>query len=106
MFLHAPSAVGDDTRQRQHSQKLDDRIEPTIGRDGVLVRVHVLTVNDVELFGAFPLAIEQLQYDNAHDMLLQIRVDARDGNADTAVAVRHRTAGVDACQYAPQHDAE
>ena len=51
----------------------------------------MLAVYLVELLLALAFTIEELQHDNADDVLLQVRVNARNGNADAPVAERHRT---------------
>src|SRR5207244_13584290 len=56
--LDAPSAVGENGRDREHREELDHRIEPAIGDDGVLEGEHVLSIDLVELLCAFFLAIE------------------------------------------------
>ena len=90
-MLHAPAAVGNNGAERQHRQKLDRRIKPAVRNDRVLIRVHVLAVDFVELLPALTFTVEELQHDDANDMLLQVRVNARNGNADAPVAERHRT---------------
>ena len=86
------TAVSQNGRQRQHREELYYRIEPAICRDGVLICVHVLAVDQFEFARTAALAIEQLQHHDAGHVLLQVGVDLGDGHADPPVALRHATA--------------
>ena len=100
---NAEAAVGEDARQRQHGEELHHRVEPAVGDDGVLVRVHVVAVDALELLGALPLPVEELQHHDAGDVLLQVGVDAGDGDADAAVALRHAAAEQHGRQHHERH---
>jgi len=89
--LDAEAAISQDAGQRQHRQKLHYRIEPAIGQDGVLVGVHMLAVDAVELLTAFGFPVKKLQDHNSGYVLLQIGVDLGDGDADAPVALGHAT---------------
>jgi hypothetical protein len=67
---HAKSAVGEQQRQRQHSEKLRDGIKPAIGDDRVFVGFHVVAIDLFEVAAAARLPIEQLQHGNSSDVLL------------------------------------
>src|SRR5262249_774100 len=90
--LDAKSAKGEDRRERDHGQELDHGVEPAVSEDGVLIGVHVVAVDDVEFALAAALAIEELEDDDPGDVLLQVRVDPGDGDADAAVALRDAAA--------------
>ena len=70
-------------RERQHATELHHGIKPAVRHDRVLVGIHVLAVDLFELLAAFALAVEQLQHDDADDVLLQIGIDP-------AIAMRMR----------------
>ena len=44
-LLDAESAVGEQHGEGEHAEELDHRVEPAVGEDGVLERVHVLAVD-------------------------------------------------------------
>ena len=83
-----PDDAGDGDR-RQH---FDHRVVDRVGQDGVLEGVHVGAVDLLELLVRFLLAVEQLQHNDAGDVLLQVGVDPGDGDANAPVALAHRLA--------------
>ncbi len=99
----AESAVGQQQRQRQHAQKLHHRIKPAVGDDGVLVGFHVVAIDLLEFGAAAGFAIEELQHGDAADVLLQIGVDAGDGDANPAVAFLHGTPELHGDQHHQRH---
>ena len=88
---HAPAAVKDDG-DRHHAQQLHGGVEEAVGQDGILVGVPVGLVDPVELLQAAVLVIEELNHGHPRQVLLQVRVDARDGEADAPVGFPHRLA--------------
>ena len=86
-IANAEAAVSEDGRERKIGKELHDGIEPAVGDDCALVRVHVLPVDGFELRHAAGFAIEELQDGDADDVLLQVGVDAGDGDADLAVVL-------------------
>src|ERR1041385_6750954 len=106
--LHAESAVGEDAGERQHGEEFHHRVEPVVGRDRVFVGVHVLAIDFFEFVFAAALAVEKLQHHDAGDVLLQVRADAGNGNANAAVALGDTAAedhrGQDDQRHHGQHD--
>ncbi len=100
---HAESAVSQQQRQSQHSEKLGDGIEPAVGDDGVLVSFHVIAIDLLEFGAAARLAIEELQDGDAADMLLQIRIDAGDGHANPPIALLHGAPELHGHQHHQRH---
>ena len=48
-------------------------------------------ISEKRLIG-LALAIEELQHDHAADVLLQVRINAGDGDADAAIGIAHPVA--------------
>ena len=88
--LNAQAAVSQNGRQGQHGNEFHHRIKPAVGRDGVLVCIHVLAVDAVKFLGAAPFAVEELQHYDSGDVLLQVGIDLGDGDADAPVALASR----------------
>ena len=82
--------VRQDSRQRQHREKLDHGVKPAVGDDGVLICLHVLAVDLLELLPAAPLTVEQLQHRHAGDVFLEVGVDPGDGHPNSPVTLGHR----------------
>ena len=57
-----------------------------MGDYGVLVGLHVIAIDAVELVPAAALAIEQLHHADSGDPFLNIGIDLRDGDTDEPVA--------------------
>ena len=100
---HSKSAVGEQQRERQHAEKLGDRIKPAVGGDGVLVGFHVVAIDACKLAAAASLAIEELEDGDAADVLLQIGINARDGHANFAVALLHGAPELHGDQHHQRH---
>jgi len=60
-----------------------------VRQDGIFVgfSMHVVDVRELVVSAVFP--VEELQHGHAADVFLQMRVDARDGDADPAVRVTY-----------------
>ncbi len=78
-----PDHRGDGNRGKNFHHRVIDGV----CHDRVFVGVHVDSVDFGELLVRALLPIEKLQHHHAADMLLQVRIDARDGNTNTAVGI-------------------
>ena len=52
----------------------------------------MIAIDAIKLGAAFGFAVEKLQYSDAVDVLLQIRIDSGDGDANAAIALLDRAA--------------
>src|SRR6185312_746377 len=77
----------DDAGNGDVRKNFNDRVIKGVGEDGVLVRLHVAFVDFGKLAEGALFAVEQLQHHHSTYVLLQVRIDARDGNADAPVRV-------------------
>src|SRR3954447_26150766 len=66
-------------------EEVHDGVIDRVGQDGIFEGIHMAAVDFREPAVGFALAIEKLQDHHAADVLLQVRIDARDGGSDTAV---------------------
>ncbi len=89
---HAGAAEPDDAGYRDRRENIDHGVVERVGKDRVLVRVHVAAIDFREASVGFALAIEELQHHHAADVLLQVGVDAGDGDANAAIGVAHLVA--------------
>ena len=89
---HVAAAEPDHAGNRNDGKNFDRRVVDRVGHDRVFVRVHVAAIDFREAVVGLALAIEELQHDHPADVLLQIGVDAGDGDADAAVGFAHPVA--------------
>ena len=83
-----PDHAGDGHR----GQNFDHRVIDRVRHDRVFERVHVDGVHFGKLVEGALLAVEQLQHHHAADVLLQVGVDAGNGDANAAVGIAHLVA--------------
>ncbi len=82
----------DDAGNGNVGKNFNDGIVESVGKDRVLVGLHVAFV-DVGKFAEGALfAIEQLQHHHSAYVFLKVSVDAGDGNADAAVGIANAVA--------------
>src|SRR5208337_361495 len=79
----------DDAGNGGGRQNFDDRVIHGVRHDGIFERVHVDRVHFGKGIVGPLLAVEQLHYHHPADVLLQVRVDAGNGNANPPVGVAH-----------------
>ena len=86
---HLVAAVPENQRHCGGTQHLHRGIKQRVGVDGIEEGNLVGCVDAVELLETFFLAVEELHYAHAGDVLGEVRVDARDGHPDAPVAIPH-----------------
>jgi len=89
---HVAAAEPDHAGNRDGGEYLDDWIVNRVRHDRVFERVHVIAVDFRKTVVGLAFAIEELQHHHSADVLLQIRVDARDGNANSPIGIAHPVA--------------
>ena len=84
---HLAAAEPDHRGNGDGGQHFNDGIIDGMRHNGIFVCVHVLRVNIFKLLVGALLPIEQLQHYHPRDVLLQMSVDARNGQTDPAIRI-------------------